>query len=104
MSSRRAKSSLLPDGLVVDDFFIRFLSHDGPDHAAIDTERRPVGGRGPGAAHINDDRRHFLRGREPPQQRGGACRAEELPLHGSLVTTLSFRHVLYELLHTLRAG
>ena len=40
MSSRRATSSLLLDGRVVDDFFILFLSHDGPDQAAIDPQRR----------------------------------------------------------------
>src|SRR6185437_9779581 len=92
MSSRRAMSSLMPGGLVVDDFFIRFLSHDGPDHAAIDTQRRPVGGRGPWAAHIDDQRRHFLRGGKALQQRGGAYRAEELILHGPLVAALPLRH------------
>src|SRR3954453_23934488 len=55
MSSSRAMSSRLADGGVVDAFrFIVVPSHDGPDHAAIDTQRRPVGGRGPWAAHIGD--------------------------------------------------
>ena len=42
-------------------------SHDGPDRPAIDPQRRPVGGRGPGAAHKDHHRRHFLRRLKPLQ-------------------------------------
>lgn len=93
ISSRWVTFSRLLFGRRVDVFRFIISLHDGSGSAANDWQRRPIGGRGPKTAHVNNQRGHFLwaaeglherrNGKADPRSRTRDQRlvAHHLPLH-----------------------